>query len=70
MSFWGRMRRKRKTGYQKQMPDLTVSELISLLLRYQGQRTVKVCTEHGDESCQITGMQERDGQLFFTVLKL
>lgn len=70
MSFWGFMRKKRKTGYIKKVPDITVSELISSLLHYQGQQTVKVCTEHGDESYQISGIQERDGQLFFTFRKL
>lgn len=65
MSLWGRMRKKRKAGYKKQVPDMTVSELISLLLCYQGQRTVRACTEHEDGNYQITGIQERDGQLFF-----
>lgn len=68
MSFWGRV--GRKIGHKKQMPDLTVSELISLLLHYQGQRTVKGSTEHGDGSYQITGIQDRDGQLFFKFRKV
>lgn len=70
MSFWRRMRRKRRAGFIKKVPDMTVSELISSLLHYQEQQTIRGCTEHGDGSYQITGIQEQDGQLFFTFRKL
>lgn len=58
---------RKKKSYKKAIFDITVSELISILLRYQGQRTVKVCVEHKDGNYQITGFQEQDGQLILIV---
>lgn len=61
--------KKKKEGYKKPVPDITVSELISFLLHYQGQRSIKACVGHKDETYRITGMSEQDGQLILTVQK-
>lgn len=69
MRVMGCLRKKKRDGYKKAVIDITVSELISFLLRYQGQRTVKACVEHKAGNYQIIRFQEQDGQLILIVEK-